>query len=466
MKFREYSWFGSLMMFTKFPMGGAKKLLSRYADWNNKRLGPIQGAAEFYNGPAFYLLQTIATLGFFQYLISVMVLGISPFTAISSPVITMLIGVGLVGQALTGGGLSKMVLENGLIKGFYQFFIKSLYFTAPLFIAHMFTYQAGFIAGLAGMAAYIASGRGYFREHIELDKMFKIAAKSHTLVGFAGLALSAYAYSIWQNSTFLFSFPTVISFIFPLIMPFLLNPGTFPINGVTWEKAADLYKADLKRGKEKIINDIHDEWFQKVLTKEQVEGAELGLNWEDVSGKLIRAGLAKQTGHGEILLRTSLQRVKDRLQPDDPDLLKILSLLDRSAYRGYKKIVINTIVHSITYGVWFTLTLPVGVYTGIKTFFNKKGNPEGPAPVNIEPSPVDMAMAIINSNQAVIARPPGGIDLGRTVVNVQSSGDFIQTAFDDPAMLRLLLNSDGLVPIIYNIKTMTPSMVDHFVGVN
>jgi hypothetical protein len=61
---------------------------------------------------------------------------------------------------------------------------------------------------------------------------------------------------------------------------------------------------------------------------------------------------------------------------------------------------------------------------------------------------------------------PGGSDLGRTVVNVQSSGEFIKTAFDDPAMLRLLLNADGLAPIIYNIRTMTPSMVDHFVGVD
>ena len=61
---------------------------------------------------------------------------------------------------------------------------------------------------------------------------------------------------------------------------------------------------------------------------------------------------------------------------------------------------------------------------------------------------------------------PGGIDLGRTVVNVESSENLIQTAFNDPAMLRLLLNSDGLAPIIDDIQVMTPSMVDHFVGLN
>jgi hypothetical protein len=59
----------------------------------------------------------------------------------------------------------------------------------------------------------------------------------------------------------------------------------------------------------------------------------------------------------------------------------------------------------------------------------------------------------------------GGIDLGRTQVTVQGAGS-IQTAFDDPAMLRLLLNSDGLAPIIYDVKAMTPAMVNSFVGLN
>jgi len=76
---------------------------------------------------------------------------------------------------------------------------------------------------------------------------------------------------------------------------------------------------------------------------------------------------------------------------------------------------------------------------------------------------VDMAMEAPKFNNRLTK---GGIDLGRTVVNVESSGDLIQTAFDDPAMLRLLLNSDGLTPIIYDVKVMTPSMVDHFVGLD
>ena len=59
---------------------------------------------------------------------------------------------------------------------------------------------------------------------------------------------------------------------------------------------------------------------------------------------------------------------------------------------------------------------------------------------------------------------PGGIDLGKTKVGVRAPNGGVQAAFDDPTMLRLLLNAQGLTPIIYDIKTMTPSMIDRFVG--
>jgi hypothetical protein len=80
-----------------------------------------------------------------------------------------------------------------------------------------------------------------------------------------------------------------------------------------------------------------------------------------------------------------------------------------------------------------------------------------------------ISQEIVNDNMGEGARNSihkGGIDLAATEVDVESSRGSIRTAFDDPAMLRLLLNSDGLTPIIYDIKIMTPSMVDHFVGLN
>lgn len=90
-----------------------------------------------------------------------------------------------------------------------------------------------------------------------------------------------------------------------------------------------------------------------------------------------------------------------------------------------------------------------------------------PAQIAAVPSSADRAMKSMNTGVNRLAeKAPGGIDLGRTAVSVENSGGEIQMAFDDPAMLRLLLNSDGLAPIIYDIKTMTPSMENHFVGLN
>ena len=80
--------------------------------------------------------------------------------------------------------------------------------------------------------------------------------------------------------------------------------------------------------------------------------------------------------------------------------------------------------------------------------------------------PADAAMQTHQPMLTNRIKIPGGIDLGRTVVKVDNSSDFIKTAFDDPAMLRLLLNSDGLAPIIDDIKPMTASMVNNFVGLN
>jgi hypothetical protein len=61
---------------------------------------------------------------------------------------------------------------------------------------------------------------------------------------------------------------------------------------------------------------------------------------------------------------------------------------------------------------------------------------------------------------------PGGIDFSTATVGVSDPDGDIQLSFDDPAMLRLLLNADGLAPIIYDIQTVTPAMANHFVGLD
>lgn len=83
---------------------------------------------------------------------------------------------------------------------------------------------------------------------------------------------------------------------------------------------------------------------------------------------------------------------------------------------------------------------------------------------------VPVSAAVPKEAAAVIKPTPdpfkkGGIDLSRTQVKVAGDPGAIRVAMDDPAMLRLLLNADGLKPIIYNIKPMNTAMIDKFVGI-
>lgn len=66
-----------------------------------------------------------------------------------------------------------------------------------------------------------------------------------------------------------------------------------------------------------------------------------------------------------------------------------------------------------------------------------------------------------SSDQAQLAK--GGIDLGLVNVEVQNKNS-ISTAFDDPAMLQLIVRADGLLPVIYSIKPMSQPMIQSFVG--
>jgi hypothetical protein len=165
-------------------------------------------------------------------------------------------------------------------------------------------------------------------------------------------------------------------------------------------------------------------------------------------------------------------------------------LLVTRIFSGSLGLINNDIIQSIwglaiiAAGIWsFKNVWKEGVWQAAKDFkdylgfgkhfenlkkFVKPSNPSGPTASSAAPKNADKAM-MVRQTRAVnrLNRVnPGGIDLGRTVVTVKNSGGSIRTAFDDPAILRLLLNSDGLTPIIYNIKIMTPSMVDHFVGLN
>ncbi len=392
-KARELSWTGTDGIWRKFSMGAAQLLLGRYAHWMNKSFGPVAGAGEFYSGPHFYTLNTIAALGFFVYTLNVMIGGISPFTAFPAPAVTTITSVFWIGQALTVIGFTQMALESGFKKAFTTF-AKIMPFMAPFYIAHIFTYQAGLLSGLAGLAAYVVTGRGFNRENFEVDKLLKVYSKSHVAIGVIGLTLSGLAYSIWRNETFLLSSVTVLSFLFPAVIPFIMNPGNYPIYGVTVRRSAELFKKNSSSSVKSLKKTIWDE------------------------------GLAQ----GNI-----------------------------------RKALVDGIPEAVSFGVWFGITAPVAL-PGL--VINKiKGAPEYPGQVQavVETKEEDKAMLTAQPKEEATS---GGIDLSKTTVNVVSLRGSIQIAFDDSDMLHLLLNADGLAPIIYDIKMMTPAMADHFVGLD
>lgn len=77
-----------------------------------------------------------------------------------------------------------------------------------------------------------------------------------------------------------------------------------------------------------------------------------------------------------------------------------------------------------------------------------------------KPKPNDQAMATAKKANS------GGIDLSKTSIKVEAPQGTIELNMDDKAMLGLLLNADGLDPIIYNIKVMAPSNINHFLGLD
>ncbi len=58
----------------------------------------------------------------------------------------------------------------------------------------------------------------------------------------------------------------------------------------------------------------------------------------------------------------------------------------------------------------------------------------------------------------------GGINLEK--VNVNTRGGGVRTAFSDPEQLKMLLNADGLVPVIYKIQPLTVAMMNMLLGIS
>lgn len=90
----------------------------------------------------------------------------------------------------------------------------------------------------------------------------------------------------------------------------------------------------------------------------------------------------------------------------------------------------------------------------------------GPEPPSAEEIAEEEARRRAKGDKAMTGEDLGGIDLGKTSVRINASKEGgIQLNFDDPDMLRLLRNAEGLTPVIYSVNVLTPSMADRFVGI-
>jgi hypothetical protein len=391
-KARELSWVGTDGIFRKFSMGAAQYMLSRFAVWGDKRLGTLEGSANFYGGVPFYFKETVATVGLLSYIINVMVLGISSFAAIPAALVMTMFGVLIVGQAITANGFTQMALEYGPKKAITTF-VKLMPLMAPFFIAHLYTYQAGFIVGLLGVASYVATGRGFNREHLQLDAVLKLFGKSHVVPGAIGALLSALAVSIWWNWTLYSSSLVVASTIFGMFIPQLMTSGSLPIHHVSSEAHSELTKVDLKR-------------FMGLL-KRHFRGAN--------TGKKIWVAFNNS-------IWSSIGAI--------PFFATIPAYMGTKAVTETRKAVARNVAR-------------------------KEGIAANDDRIKVRVA-ANEAMASAVSN-------PGGINMGLVNLKVQNK-NVISTAFDDVAMLQLLLNADGLSPVIYSIKPMTPPMIQNIVG--
>lgn len=269
-KLREVAWPGSEGFTRKLGMGGIQQIQKRQMPRLNKFLKPIEMLAHHYAGPGFYFKEPIVLVTLFSYVITVMVLGVSPFAALPNAALIAAVGVLVLGQAIVFKAYAQKVLEDGFWKGSGRFFLLWLLMT-PFFMANIFTAGAGAIAAIMGLAAYVATGRGFSLDHMTLDTILKAYGKSHVFVGFSGVALSLLAVKIWMNATLVASLPFVVTFFCGMIIPFILNRGTLPGKGVSAKTFLRFYTTDIVKGWGLIRETITDGWKRSDWKRYMIE---------------------------------------------------------------------------------------------------------------------------------------------------------------------------------------------------
>ncbi|MEI6631749.1 MAG: hypothetical protein WCL25_03945, partial [bacterium] len=252
-KARDGAWGTTFGMFLKFGMGATQQFYSRYVYYlyTSKNFGFFEGITHFFGGIGYYFRKPWVILGNFAYIIFLLVVGVSGFSAFPLEILFALGGVFVLSQAITWTGFFQYILENPGFKGIFKF-IKLWFKMSPFFMAHVFTYAAGVNRAVKGIATYMATGRGFMAEHTKLSDILKSYGKTHVVLGFAGIILSLVGMLIWNNPTLVLSLPFIIMMLSAWLIPFTTN-RSMPFS---WKNPGPYFKqivADYKDGRDLTI---------------------------------------------------------------------------------------------------------------------------------------------------------------------------------------------------------------------
>ncbi|MFA5338036.1 MAG: hypothetical protein WC330_06870, partial [Candidatus Omnitrophota bacterium] len=221
---------------------------SKNFDWTRR-------LAHIYGGIGYYLRKPIVKWGIFTYLTFMVLLGVSGFAPFTNEILYAMLGVIIFAQAITATGLMQMIVDKPFVRGVVEFMLTFI-LMSPFFMAHVFTMAAGASLAMAGVAFYVATGRGHGLNHTKIMDLFKGFAKSHIVPGFIATAIAVAGILLWWNPTMIWSAPYVLIVFFAMYVPIVINKGALPIFEVSLAQYRKFIIADFKDG----VKGIKDLW--------------------------------------------------------------------------------------------------------------------------------------------------------------------------------------------------------------
>ncbi|MCK5721234.1 MAG: hypothetical protein KAI84_01750, partial [Gammaproteobacteria bacterium] len=135
---------------------------------------------------------------------------------------------------------------------------------------------------------------------------------SHIVRGFWGTVLAGFGIALWWNMTLLFSTSFVLMFVFAMLMPLLLSPGSLPIGDISLKSYFQLLREDWAgRAKESFISkkDL------KAEAKEVLKDDSNGFDENDMYEKLIENNWLESVNNdrGRLIIK-DLETLRDEMK--------------------------------------------------------------------------------------------------------------------------------------------------------